>query len=183
MKSKTEKAFNRLEKQRLKLFSVYRSLSDEQLRFNPDENSWNLLQVMRHLVTAEKQSLIYIQRKINKPDNTRKAGGRSMVRSFILKIALLLPIKFKAPKIAEVNEEYPDLKQMILEWDEIRNEYQEIVLNNDSEILSKELYRHPRAGLLNFKQAIEFMQDHVAHHQKQIDRIMGHSAFPPNEMD
>lgn len=183
MKRKTEKAFNRLEKQRLNMFSLYRSLSDEQLRFNPGSDSWNLLQVMRHLVIAEKQSLLYIQRKINNPDNTPKTGAGSLFRSFILKIALLLPIKFKAPKIAEVKEEYPDLKKMILEWDDIRNEYQEIVLNNDAELLSKALYKHPRAGMLNIKQAIEFMEDHVAHHLKQIDRIMGHSSFPSNKFD
>lgn len=183
MKRKTEKAFERLEKQRLNLFSLYRSLSDEQLRFNPDEESWNLLQVMRHLVIAEKQSLINIQRKINNPENTPKAGTGSRFRSFILKIALLLPIKFKAPKIADVKEEYPDLKQMILEWDDIRNEYQEMILNSDGKMLSKALYKHPRAGMLNIKQAIEFMEDHVAHHQKQIDRIMAHSSFPSNEVN
>ena len=34
------------------MLSLYRSLSDEQLRFNPGPESWNLLQVMRQLVTA-----------------------------------------------------------------------------------------------------------------------------------
>ena len=178
MKRKTEKAFNRLEKQRMNLLSHYRSLSDEQLRFNPGPESWNLLQVMRHLVTAEKQSLIYIQRKISHPENTPKAGAGSRFRSLLLKLALLLPIKFKAPKIAEVEEVYPDLNEMVLEWDDVRNEYQEMILKNDAETLSKALYTHPRAGKLNIKQAIEFMEDHVAHHQKQIERIINHPKFP-----
>lgn len=178
MKRKTEKAFKRLEKQRLNLLSIYRSLSDEQLRFNPGPESWNLLQVMRHLVTAEKLSLIYIQRKISRPEKTPKAGVGSRFRSLLLKLALFLPIKFKAPKIAEVEEAYPDFNEMVLEWDEVRNEYQEIISINDAEILSKALYRHPRAGLLNIKQAIEFMEDHVAHHKKQVERIMNHHSFP-----
>ncbi|MGF1670459.1 MAG: hypothetical protein ACFCU6_08425 [Balneolaceae bacterium] len=42
----------------------------------------------------------------------------------------------------------------------------------------KTVYKHPRAGFLNIKQALEFMESHIAHHQKQIDRIMKHAAFP-----
>lgn len=181
MKRKTEKAFNRLEKQRMNLLSHYRSLSDEQLCFNPGSDSWNLLQVMRHLVTAEKQSLIYIQRKISHPGIAPKAGAGSRFRSLLLKLALLLPIKFKAPKIADVEEAYPDFNEMVLEWDEVRNEYQQIISNNNAEILSKALYRHPRAGMLNIKQAIEFMEDHVAHHNKQVERIRNHPKFPDSE--
>ncbi len=181
MNQKTQKVLDRLEKQRGEIINMYNELSDNQLRFNPGPEMWNLLQVMRHLITAEKQSLIYIQRKLGRKDEVPKAGFDSTIRHIILKIALFLPIKFKAPKIAEVSEEYPDFESMKMEWDSIRNEIKSLIKNSDDNTLAKALYRHPRAGMLNIKQALEFIGTHTAHHQKQIERIKKHSAFPVNQ--
>lgn len=181
MKEKTLNKFNRLENQREKLINSYNSLSEKQLRFKPGSDEWNLLQVMRHLVTSEKQSLIYIQRKVARHEDVPKAGFDSTFRHVLLKIALLLPIKFKAPKIAEVKENYPDFESMKSEWDSVRDEMKYLIENSDDNILAKALYRHPRAGMLNIKQAIEFMETHISHHLKQIQRIKNHPSFPAND--
>lgn len=180
MKEKTLSVFTRLENQRRDIIKLYDTLSAKQLQFNPGLNEWNLLQVMRHLITAEKQSLIYIKRKIARHEDAPKTGLDSLLRHTLLKIALLLPIKFKAPKIAEVKEDYPDFEEMKSEWESIRNEMKNLIKESDDDILAKALYRHPRAGMLNIKQAIEFIKTHTAHHQKQISRIKNHPSFPAN---
>ncbi|MEX0662836.1 MAG: DinB family protein [Balneolaceae bacterium] len=178
MKEKTITVFTRLQNQREKIINTYNSLSENQLQFNPGPNDWNLLQVMQHLIIAEKQSLLYIQRKIARHEDVPKAGFGSVFRHTLLKIALMLPIKFKAPKIAEVKEEYPNFEEMKSEWDSIRNEMEHLIKNNDGTILAKALYKQPRAGLLNIKQALEFFEIHIAHHLKQIKRIKNHPSFP-----
>ena len=178
MKQKTLSVFTRIEEQKSDILSLYDSLSTEQLRYNPEPGKWNLLQVIRHLVTAEKQSLIYIQRKLARQETVDATGKGAAFRHLILRIALWLPIKFKAPKIADVSEDYPDYETMKQEWNEVRSEFQEIIENSDDAVLAKALYRHPRAGLLNIKQALQFIGIHVSHHQKQMDRIMQSSGFP-----
>jgi len=177
MKQKLHQTFARLETQRREVISQYRSLTAEELRVNPGSGEWNLLQVLRHVVTAEKQSLILIQRKLNQKERVKKTGLGSAIRHLLLKLALTLPMKFKAPKIAEVGEEYPDLEEMIDEWKQVREEIREIIEKNSEETLGKEIYRHPRAGHLNMKQALEFMEIHISHHQKQMGRIITHSGF------
>jgi len=177
MKKKCRKIFNRLETQRKEIISQYRSLTAEQLRYNPGPGEWNFLQVLRHVVTAEKQSLILIQRSLNRKESIAKTGIGSAVRHLLLKLALTLPIKYKAPKIAEVSEEYPDLEEMIDEWEQIR----EIIEKYSEEMLGKEIYRHPRAGYLNMKQALEFMEIHISHHQKQMGQIKKSQAGFPSE--
>ncbi|MEX2410811.1 MAG: DinB family protein, partial [Candidatus Paceibacterota bacterium] len=96
MKQKTTRAFKNLETQKKELISLYDSLSAEQRAFRPEPDSWNLLQVMRHIVTSERLSLAYIQRKVSSKANIPKAGIGSLARFLILQLAFYLPLKFKA---------------------------------------------------------------------------------------
>lgn len=178
MKKKSIDLFNRLEEQRAKLVDLYNSLSSEQRAFNPQPDAWNLLQVMRHIVTAEKQSMILIQRRITKQKELPAAGIGSKLSYLILKLAMILPIKFKAPKIAEVHEEVPDFESMKQEWQEVRSDMKKILDETDEELLETSVYIHPRAGRLNMNQALGFMINHITHHLKQIRRIQNHPSFP-----
>jgi hypothetical protein len=178
MKERTISAFNKLEKQRVDFLNIYRQQNREKLRFRPDQNSWNMLQVMRHLVTAESLSLAYIRRKLRETESIPKVGIGAKSRAVLLKMALALPIKFKAPKVAEVTEDYPDFESTIEEWNNVRKEFKEILLKADEEIFHKTIYKHPRAGYLTLKQTVNFIEDHIRHHQKQVDRIMSHPQFP-----
>lgn len=69
---------------------------------------------------------------------------------------------------------------MKTEWDQVRNEFKKLIDTTESEILVKTIYRHPRAGLLNMKQTVEFLGIHISHHQKQVERICSHPSFPGN---
>lgn len=99
MKRKTLQAFDRLEKQRQEIQALYKEFSDEQLRFKPETDSWSMLQVLRHLVTAEIQSVKLIKRKMSRADELPNVNMQARGRALLLKIALALPLKFKAPKI------------------------------------------------------------------------------------
>ena len=173
--------FFKLEEQRSKFLNNYSHLTPEQLRFKPDPESWNLLQVMRHIVTAEKQSIILIQRRIGLNKKLTKTGLGATLRYLIMKIAFVLPIKFKAPKIAEVREENPDLDLMKEEWETIRSDLKQLLDETDEHVLASTVYKHPRAGLLNMNQALGFMTNHINHHLKQVGRIQNHPSFPSSE--
>lgn len=178
MITKTNRTFQNIEEQRHSICSLYEGLSDDQLRFKPNPDHWNLLQVLRHLVTAEQQSWKYVQRKLDIHEKMIPVGFSSTLRSLILKIALKLPLKFKAPKISQIQEDAPDYKTMKSEWETVRRELEQIITSADDELLSKALYKHPRAGLLNIPQMLDFIHVHIKHHQKQIARIMRHHNFP-----
>jgi len=178
MKEQAISKFNKLEKLREKFLNLYRQQNRDQIQFRPEPDSWNMLQVMRHIVTAESRSLIYIKRKMNDTEKLPKVDFMTKVRALLLKSALALPIKFKAPKIAEVKEDNPDFESTVEEWDKVRNELEELLKNADEEVFSKTIYKHPRAGYLTLKQTISFMEDHIEHHLKQVNRIMNHPQFP-----
>lgn len=178
MKRKTLQAFDRLEKQRHEIQIFYKEFSDEQLRFKPDTDSWSMLHVLSHLVTAESQSVKLIKRKMSRADELPNVNMQARGRALLLKIALALPIKFKAPKIAEVQEEAPDFEKLLNEWTQVRNDFHVLLTETEDGNFVKTLYQHPRAGYLTLKQTIEFMEDHIRHHQKQIERIRKDKNFP-----
>lgn len=170
--------FDRIETQRKEIFSKLDALTDEQRHYNPGPGEWNILQVVHHLVTAEKLSVNYIKRKVRSDQTLRKSGILSKLRSVSLKWALKLPIKFTSPKITDATGKDPDYKKLKTEWREIRSELEELMNELDESMLKSEIFKHVVAGRMNMKQALEFMEEHTAHHQKQIERIRKHSSFP-----
>jgi len=101
---------------------------------------------LRHIITAEALTLRYIKKSVKNPDNLPHLNFDSRFRSFRLKVALKLPIKFKAPKYAEVSEDNPGFEQTMAYWNSVRNEFREFLIHADEEIFSKTVYKHPRAG-------------------------------------
>ena len=73
------------------------SQNTEQQHQNGVQESWSMIQVLSHLVTAENGVLAYIGKKMQDPSKIENNGLSGIFRSLLLSILLKLPIKFKAP--------------------------------------------------------------------------------------
>ncbi len=177
LKEKTHKEFNKIEAERLAICSRIEALKREQLLYSPDAGSWNLLEVLSHLVKAESLSLRYIQKMYKKRDDLPPAGFSSAVRFFLLKWGLNLPVKYKAPRLADTTGESPEIGELLNEWGSIRTGFLDIIETCEEECFRKAIYKHPRAGDLNLKQTVEFLGLHVKHHEKQISNLIGSSKI------
>ncbi len=174
-----EKQFNRLETQRKEIQNKLGKLTHAQLNFKPAEKEWSLLQVINHLIYAETNTVKYLNKKIQGLDSVKKSNLLAKLRLFILKLALRLPVKYKAPKAAlPVQEEVYILENLITQWDEIRNQFKKILDGFDSKTSQKLLFKHPIAGRFDISQTLNFIAEHIEHHQPQIERIMKSPEFP-----
>ncbi|MDX2002439.1 MAG: DinB family protein [Chitinophagales bacterium] len=174
-----QKQFDKLELQRKHLLTEAAKLRAEQLIFRPTPESWCILEVFDHLMTAERNGLKYMRKKFLGIDKIPKANMMARFRSTILTTALSLPIKYKAPPAAAIaRREYYDFDEMALEWDSIRQEWKEFLDQFDAPSAKKLVFKHPLAGMLTVTQAIGFIQQHVKHHIPQIARIKAHPDFP-----
>lgn len=169
---------NEIETLRKDIISRYDGYTSDQLAFSPSPGQWNLLQVLDHIVTSEKMSAIYIKRQLTGKKYPPAPGTKSTVRYALLKLALKLPFRFKAPAIVDSTDKTPDYGQLQESWKTIRREFRTIIESTDEELLKLGVYNHPRAGLLNMEQALYFLNIHILHHQKQMDRITGDERFP-----
>lgn len=177
-KSQCLEVFDRIEKQRKEIFSKLDALTDEQLHYSPRAEKWNLLQIVLHLMTSEKLSVIYIKRKADSKEEIPKSGLMSQLRSLALKAGLTLPVKFTAPKMTDATGKDPDYEKLKTDWQKVRSELSSLIEKFDASTLQSEIFKHPVVGEMNMKQALEFMETHTAHHRKQIKQIMTDSVFP-----
>lgn len=167
----------RLEKLKQGYKQAILEASTDQQQFKAEQASWNMLQVMEHLMMAEKLSMDYLIAK--NYANARK-GGRTAAffRSLGLRFMLQSPLRFKAPRSLPEPAENPDPEVLLQKWEQVREAMYEYLHHFPEEKLSMMIYRHPRAGWLTIHQALKFFEDHMLHHRKQLLRIRQAAEFP-----
>ena len=174
-----DRKFSQLENQRKQLLADIEKLSHEQQNFKVSQDSWSIFQVIAHLITAETNTLKYMKKKILGIDQVPKAGIVASLRAQTLNTFLKLPIKYKAPKAA-----LPEFENVYFfentkkEWDNLREQFITLLNQFDVKNSNKLIFKHPVAGRLNIHQALNFMEEHIIHHEKQIARIKNHPDFP-----
>lgn len=173
-----EKEFERLEKQRKDLLSEVRGLTNVQQTWRPAPDAWSLLEVFVHLMTAERNGLTYMTKKVQGIDDLEKGGLTSDLRLALLNSFLRLPVKYEAPAAAQFQpREYYDFKEIEAEWDQLRQEWRDFLDEFDKDSAEKLLFKHPIMGRFNLQQTLRFIYEHVDHHRAQLKRIQEHPDF------
>lgn len=151
--------------------------SPEQQQFKIEAGGWNMLQIVHHLVMAEKLSMDYLIAR--QYDNARKGNRVSaFFRSLGLRLMLKSPLRFKAPRSLPEPAENPEPERLLAGWKRNRAEMHAYLKHFPEEKISMLIYRHPRAGWLTILQALHFFEDHLLHHQQQLKRIRRMPGFP-----
>ncbi|MEK7254003.1 MAG: DinB family protein [Bacteroidota bacterium] len=148
--------------------------SEQQLKAQPVPGAWSALQVMQHLMVAEKLSVLSIQRRIDKGMNFRKTNLQSWSREVLLAFSLRIPLKFKAPTAVadELFSADATFATVSAEWSAARNDLAEFLGKLPSELARKQIYRHPRGGWMSAVGMLDFFIVHFDRHCKQIERTL-----------
>jgi len=101
LRNKLKNSIQDLDKKVEELSTLLEAYSSEQLLKKPNEGSWSALQLVQHLMIAEKQSLAYCKKKLSFSPKLKKAGLRATINSKIVTLGMVSPFKFKAPNGAE----------------------------------------------------------------------------------
>ncbi len=182
MNTKLNKRWVELEKEKSRFIKELKKASNRQLHFSPDEKSWNMLQVMAHLVAVERTSFGYLSGK-KYSHASRPKGKLQFFRALFLRIMLASPIRFKAPPIAALQPpEKNDLEELIKEWSLEGKKTETYLENFPEEKLDELIFRHPVIGWLTIGQTINFLIEHIQHHRLQIRRIEKSPSFPSSNI-
>jgi len=172
MNAQLEQLFNTLESDREKLFNQIENLSADKFN-NAEPGKWSVHQILAHLVTAEKLSLQYLNKKFQGIAEAKNSGMVEEIKMVVLKISQRLPFKFKAPKkVVEFTPMYPNLEKLNEEWSLVRKELKSFLEKINDDQVNKKIYRHVIAGMLSSKQALIFFREHFMHHLPQINRLI-----------
>lgn len=165
-------AFDKMENERQAMLKKLSSYDASVLEKKPDPNSWSVTETAYHLKVAEESAVKYMAKKLEFK-GTEKTTLGSAVKLGLLKAAVALPIKYKAPKVAQIPEgTNKSYAEAIEEWNEVRNALRTAYETVDENLIDHGLFKHPAAGKLNLLQAVSFMHKHMTRHFGQMERIL-----------
>lgn len=165
--------YDSLETQRKDVLSLITTLSHEQLHAHP-EGKWSIAQVISHLIASEHLSVKYLNKKMLGIHEAPNTGLIEELKMIVLIVSQRTPfIKFKAPNVlAENTPVYQTAEQLKDAWDKSRIELKEVIARFQDDQLKRKIYKHPIAGMLNIKQALQFFYEHIIHHTPQIKNLL-----------
>jgi hypothetical protein len=172
MNSKIEDLFQKFENSRLELFSFLDTFPKEKMNQSISDKKWSVVQVINHLKEAEKGSVLYITKKIERSTKFEKSGFKSTYRYLILRLAFILPIKYKQPPMLDEPTNDMTIDEAKENWSVVRNDMRAILEQMNDEQITSEIFKHPLVGKMNMIQSIKFMQKHFDRHEEQIKNII-----------
>ena len=165
--------FEQIEQQRQAVLAPLRGLPSEQLTQPPAPGKWTVMQILAHVVTAEKLSVGYLNKKMLGMEEAGDTGWQEDLRMVLLKASQRLPLKFKAPgRVVESTPTYPSLEELVHDWDNVRTQLAQVLERIPENRLKRKVYKHPFVGILNVNQMLIIFREHLGHHRPQIQRAL-----------
>jgi hypothetical protein len=172
MNAGLEKIFNELEKQRENIYFKIADLPSDQYSRSVN-GKWSIGQILTHLMTSERLSLLYMKKKSLGIKNLNDSGSLEAFKTFLLKISQRLPLRFTAPKFLIAHTPSAlDKEDLQLKWIRSRQELKNFLEKIEDQNVRKKIYKHPVAGRLDARQAMIFFYEHIRHHLPQIKRLL-----------
>jgi hypothetical protein len=172
MDDRLQPSFERLEATRREVLARLEGRDRERLNRPRADGGWSALQVLHHVITAEAGTLRYISKKMQGGASLPPAGVKSRLRLVALQLANVSPFRFKAPgPTAEVPDEI-DPGELKVRWEETRRGWTERLEGFPDELLDRMVFRHSMVGLMGLPDTLKFLQSHLSHHARQVERLL-----------
>lgn len=145
--------------------------STEILQSKPVPGKWSMIQLLDHLLSIEKGSLMYMMKK-SADQELKKVKFKNRFYHFLTRIVLKSGKKVKAPAVVAEPSNEKDLATILKEFENIRSKMREFVSKWPEERHDQLIFRHPLAGMFTLKQTISFLSEHWSHHIPQQNEIV-----------
>jgi DinB superfamily len=177
MQADIERAFDRLEATRGRVLRRLDGFDRAVLNRPPARGGWSALQVLSHVVIAEGATLDYIGKKMKAGTDLPHAGLVSRLRLLVLRAVLVSPLRFKAPAKSAAVPVDSEPGELRARWESVRAAWRARLDTFPQDLVDRMVLRHPYVGLMGLQDTLGFMQAHLEHHSRQVDRVLAeHSS-------
>jgi hypothetical protein len=173
MQTNIQKEYESLIKKREDLVQKIGSLSSEVLCFKAGPDRWSIVEVIEHLVIAEKN--LYKQLATNVQASTLDPKSRTPEKHQTVIKVMERDIPVDVPDESLEPHGRLTLDELLNQWDDIRKKLQGSLVEITSENKDDLVYRHPYGGPLDIAETLHFIDVHFDNHMRQIDRILAQS--------
>lgn len=164
--------FSQMEEERQHLLQMLSEHPPAVLEKKPSVNEWSVTETIYHLVVAERGALSYLNKKLE-VGGFEQARFQAGIKQRLLNFIISLPIKFKAPKVAQIPPgKQVSYEEALHEWNTVRQGMHDTYQGLSDDFCGKELFKHPFAGKMNVVQGLKFMRQHMNRHIGQMERIL-----------
>ena len=166
--------FEQLERATERLLASAEALGPDSAKA-PAAGQWSATQVVHHLLFIEGNIIQYVQKKLHADEQLPAVGLLTRLRARFVRLLLRLPgLKYKAPRgVATLTDagNLPPLPELRATWDTSRRQLERLLNEFPGRQLNRAIFPHPRSGRITIYQVMEFLHDHLLHHQQQMGRI------------
>jgi uncharacterized damage-inducible protein DinB len=172
MNARLQERYDRLEATRREVLARLKGHDRARLNRPRPDGGWSVLQVLHHVVTAEAGTLGYVSKKMKGGTSLPRAGFVSRLRLLALQLGNASPLRFQAPAGAGDVPEEVDPAELLERWDEVRAGWKERLDGFPDELLDRTVFRHAMVGLMRLPHTLAFLQSHLDHHARQVERLL-----------
>ena len=146
-------------------------LTPEQLSTRPTPGSWSILEIVEHLVLAEKS----VFKDFPEPESlipTKKGLSNHLLYQVVVFVLRSRRIKVDVPDRKMKPTGQTALSDLLESWNQNQTWLREFILNLSPPDLEKAVFAHPVSGPITPSQAIYMLQIHFDKHMHQIEGIL-----------
>jgi uncharacterized damage-inducible protein DinB len=153
-------------------------LNADQLKRKPRPDDWSILQIVQHMVLAERDVMQHLPEPKELIDRERGLRARLfyVLVLFILRWGIRVPVPAEG-MVPDGNTSLPELRQ---QWDENLSWFRRYLDTLRLEDLKSAVFSHPVAGPLTGPQAGKMAQFHFDAHLRQIKKVKALIMAEPN---
>ena len=169
MISELRDKFARYDRTRRALLEDLANLNEDQLKKKPGPSEWSILQIVQHMVLAEREVMQYLP----EPEELihRKRGLRARIFYVVVLLILRWNIRVPVPSKRMVPDGNTSLSELRQQWDENLRWFRGYLDSLGPGDLKRAVFSHPVAGPLTGPQAGTLAQYHFEAHLRQIKKV------------
>lgn len=177
--SKEERAFavKHLTDTQNEMLKTLKGLSDEQLNFKPNAESWSVAECLRHIAISENALWgNFVDQPLSIDADPSRRSEVSMTDEVLLGVIESREQKVKTFAPFEPENKPEPVKEVIKEFKRLRSEHIKFAKKTDADL--RHHYGTLPFGTIDVYQAILFMSGHTKRHTDQMKEVMADPAFP-----
>ncbi len=172
-------AVDHLKETRDHMAKVLKGLSEEQLKFQPEEGAWSIADCVEHLTISENAFGGLIQKTVAAGPNPALKDSLKLNDEQLMGIILDRSNKVKTAEPFEPSGKFGTHEETIKAFMGKRDEHIDYLKSTEDDL--RNLYNSDLPfGTVDGLQLILFMSGHTERHVKQMEEVMAHKLFPAN---
>lgn len=168
--SRLQQRLRALDERRCALLDEVEALSADRLTARPRPGKWTILEIVEHLVLAERDVLQNLPEPSQLVDRRRGLKARLSYPAVFFVLKYGIPVEVPSPRMVPTGS--ASLADLRRRWDESQQWLRSYVDGLDRHGRSRAVFAHPVTGPMTVAQAIRLDRVHVETHARQIRRLV-----------